>query len=171
MTGILYPGGLGLLRAGIGDRTCRWPSTRSARWPTRASRSTRPACARPSGRWWRVAFHAFAEQPWRLEGLDRARCASRPRAYIAAVDAGPRRPSAATRRCTAATWSRWCSPRTRRSSTPRTSRASPSPGTAAQLRERAEALAADGVDELAIQPGGDVADGLRRLAAALIPGR
>jgi hypothetical protein len=41
-------------------------------------------------------------------------------------------------------------------------------GTTAGLRERAAALAADGVDELAVQPGGDVADGLRRLAAALI---
>ena len=37
-------------------------------------------------------------------------------------------------------------------------------GTAAGLRARAEALAGDGVTELAIQPGGDVPSELRRLA-------
>ena len=41
-------------------------------------------------------------------------------------------------------------------------------GTAAQLRERAAALEADGVTELAIQPGGDVPAELRRLSAALL---
>ena len=41
-------------------------------------------------------------------------------------------------------------------------------GTAAGLRERAAALAADGVGELAIQPGGDVPAELRRLAGALL---
>jgi len=39
-------------------------------------------------------------------------------------------------------------------------------GTAAELADRVRALDADGVTELAIQPGGDVADELRRLAAA-----
>lgn len=41
-------------------------------------------------------------------------------------------------------------------------------GTADALRARAEAMAADGVTELAVQPGGDVPAGLRRLAAALL---
>jgi hypothetical protein len=40
--------------------------------------------------------------------------------------------------------------------------------TAPRLRERARALEADGVTELAVQPGGDVPDGLRRPARALI---
>ena len=41
-------------------------------------------------------------------------------------------------------------------------------GTASQLRERAATLQADGVTELAIQPGGDVPAELRRLSAALL---
>ena len=112
MTGILYPGGLALLRAGHRARTSPWSSTRSARWPTPASRSTRRACAPPSGPVVGVAFHAFAEQPWRLEGLpDALREAAR--AYIAAVDARLPGPSGATRSCTGATSWRWCCPRTR----------------------------------------------------------
>ena len=42
-----------------------------------------------------VAFHAFAEQPWRLEGLDPA-LRSQAEAYVAAVSAAYP-PSAATR--------------------------------------------------------------------------
>ncbi len=41
-------------------------------------------------------------------------------------------------------------------------------GTAEGLRERAARLAADGVTELAVQPGGDVPQELRRPAAALL---
>jgi hypothetical protein len=41
-------------------------------------------------------------------------------------------------------------------------------GTAQDLGERAEALGADGVTDLALQPGGDVPGELRRLADALI---
>jgi hypothetical protein len=41
-------------------------------------------------------------------------------------------------------------------------------GTAPELAERVHGLAADGVTELALQPGGDVADELRRLAAAFV---
>ena len=41
-------------------------------------------------------------------------------------------------------------------------------GTAEGLRERAARLAADGVTELAVQPGGDVSLELRRPVAALL---
>ena len=41
-------------------------------------------------------------------------------------------------------------------------------GTVAELRERAAALAEDGVTELAVQPGGDVPAEMRRLAGALL---
>ncbi|MND08409.1 hypothetical protein D3C83_309930 [compost metagenome] len=41
-------------------------------------------------------------------------------------------------------------------------------GTAGELAARAADLAAQGVTDLALQPGGDVPEGLRRLAAALI---
>ena len=69
MTGVFYPGGLGLLRAAIGPglplvvhavgavadegEPLDSPRLRAAVGPVVA-----------------VAFHAFAEQPWRLEGLD-----------------------------------------------------------------------------------------------------
>ena len=115
-----------------------------------------------------VAFHAFAEQPWRLEGLPDA-LRERARAYIDAVDAAHGGPSGGTRRCTAGHLVEVVLPAGRGRDRRRArSRRCPSPAPPAQLRERAEALAADGVDELAVQPGGDVPDGLRRLAAALI---
>ena len=113
-----------------------------------------------------VAFHAFAEQPWRLDGLDPAlrREASR---YVAAVGAeipaGRRHQELHRGHLTevvleadrnvlsAANIDRFalC-------------------GTATELRARVGAMAADGVTEVALQPGGDVPEGLRRLAAALI---
>ena len=85
MTGIFYPGGLGLLRRGIGPdlplavhavgavadegEPLDSPRLRAAVGPVVA-----------------VAFHAFAEQPWRLEGLDPA-LRSQAEAYVAAVSA------------------------------------------------------------------------------------
>jgi alkanesulfonate monooxygenase SsuD/methylene tetrahydromethanopterin reductase-like flavin-dependent oxidoreductase (luciferase family) len=41
-------------------------------------------------------------------------------------------------------------------------------GTAAELRRRLAELSRDGVDEVLLQPGGDVPAELRRLAAALL---
>jgi 5,10-methylenetetrahydromethanopterin reductase len=69
MTGIFYPGGLGLVRAGIGDRIPLVVHAVGAvreddePWDSeRLKAAVGPVVA--------VAFHQFAEQPWRLEGLD-----------------------------------------------------------------------------------------------------
>jgi 5,10-methylenetetrahydromethanopterin reductase len=165
MTGIFYPGGLGRLRAGIGaglplvvhavaavadeGEPLDSPRLRAAVGPVVA-----------------VAFHAFAEQPWRLEGLDpalRARAERYLERIVAALPAGRRHQElhrghlvdvvheADGEVITADTIARFgfC-------------------GTAAELRERAEGLAREGVTELALQPGGDVPSELRRLASALI---
>jgi 5,10-methylenetetrahydromethanopterin reductase len=165
MTGIFYPGGLGLVRRGVGPdgplvahavaavadegEPLDSPRLRAAVGPVVA-----------------VAFHAFAEQPWRLEGLDpalRARAERYLERIVAALPAGRRHQElhrgnlvdvvheADGEVITADTIARFgfC-------------------GTAAELRERAEGLAREGVTELALQPGGDVPSELRRLASALI---
>jgi len=69
MTGIFYPGGLGLVRAGVGDRIPLVVHAVGAvreddePWDSeRLKAAVGPVVA--------VAFHQFAEQPWRLEGLD-----------------------------------------------------------------------------------------------------
>jgi 5,10-methylenetetrahydromethanopterin reductase len=165
MTGVFYPGGLALVRAALGPglplvvhavgavagegEPLDSPRLRAAVGPVVA-----------------VAFHAFAEQPWRLAGLDPA-LREEAAAYVAAVTAAlpPERRHQELHRghlveltlpqdeavVTAANVARFSLT-----------------GTAAQLRERAAAMAADGVTELAIQPGGDVPAELRRLAAALL---
>jgi 5,10-methylenetetrahydromethanopterin reductase len=165
MTGIFYPGGLRLLRAGIGPdlplvvhavgavaeggEPLDSPRLRAAVGPVVA-----------------VAFHAFAEQPWRLDGLEpslRRQAADYVAAVSAALPAGRRHqelhrghlvelalPEDETV-VTAANVARFSLT-----------------GTAAELRERAAAIAADGVTELAVQPGGDVPAELRRLARALL---
>lgn len=113
-----------------------------------------------------VAFHAFAEQPWRLEGLDPA-LRARAREYIAAVSAAypPERRHQVLHRGHLVELTL---PEDDAVVTPDTVAALSFTGTAARLRARAEALAADGVTELAVQPGGDVPSELRRLASALI---
>ncbi len=165
MTGIFYPGGLALLRAAIGPglplvvhavgavadegEPLDSPRLRAAVGPVVA-----------------VAFHAFAEQPWRLEGLDPALRAQAER-YLDEVAAAlpPERRHQELHRghlveltlaqdatvVTAANVARFSFT-----------------GTAAELRARAAALEADGVTELAVQPGGDVPAELRRLAGALL---
>ena len=165
VTGIFYPGGLGRLREGIGTglplvvhavsavadpgESLDGPRLRAAVGPVVA-----------------VAFHAFAEQPWRLEGLD-PDLRAQAQAYVAAVTAAypPERRHQHLHRghlselvlpedgpiVTAANVARFSFT-----------------GTAGDLRARAESLAADGVTELAVQPGGDVPAELRRLAGALL---
>jgi 5,10-methylenetetrahydromethanopterin reductase len=165
MTGILYPGGLHLLRAGIGEGitlTVHAVGAVAGDGEALDSPRLRAAVGPVVG----VAFHAFAEQPWRLEGLPDA-LRERARAYIDAVEAahgGPRRHQALHRGHLVEV----VLPQDEAVIDAGTIAAMSFTGTAAQLRERAEGLAADGVDELAVQPGGDVPDGLRRLAAALI---
>jgi 5,10-methylenetetrahydromethanopterin reductase len=165
MTGIFYPGGLGRLRAGIGaglplvvhavaavadeGEPLDSPRLRAAVGPVVA-----------------VAFHAFAEQPWRLDGLDpalRAQAAD----YVAAVAAAhpsARRHQALHRGHLVELTLPQDEPVITAANVARFSLT----GTVAELRERAAALAADGVTELAVQPGGDVPAELRRLAAALV---
>ncbi len=165
MTGVFSPGGLARVRAAIGPgpplvvhavgavadegEPLDSPRLRAAVGPVVA-----------------VAFHAFAEQPWRMEGLDPELRGQAARYVAAVAEALPaeRRHQELHRGhlielvlpqdeavVTAANVARFSFT-----------------GTAAELRERAAALAADGVTELAIQPGGDVPAELRRLAAALL---
>jgi 5,10-methylenetetrahydromethanopterin reductase len=165
MTGILYPGGLARLRAGIGpDLPLAVHAVGAVADPGEPLDSPRLRAA--VGPVVAVAFHAFAEQPWRLEGLPPALQAEA-RAYISAVEAAhpaDRRHQVLHRGHLV----RLTLPQDDAVVTAANVAAMSFTGTARDLRERAEALAADGVTELAVQPGGDVPDGLRRLAAALI---
>jgi 5,10-methylenetetrahydromethanopterin reductase len=166
MTGIYYPGGLARLREGIGDALpLAVHAVGAVAEPGEPLDSPRLRAA--VGPVVAVAFHAFAEQPWRLAGLDRE-LRARAEAYLAAIEAAyprERRHQQLHRGhlielvlpedrdlVDAATIARFafCAE-------------------AGELRERARAMAADGVDELAIQPGGDVPAELRRLAGALLP--
>jgi 5,10-methylenetetrahydromethanopterin reductase len=165
MTGIFYPGGLARLRDGIGaglplvvhavgavadeGEPLDSPRLRAAVGPVVA-----------------VAFHAFAEQPWRLEGLDPA-LRAQAEGYLAAVSAAypaDRRHQVLHRGHLMELTLPEDEPLVTAENVARFSFT----GTAGELRARAEALAADGVTELAVQPGGDVPDGLRRLASALL---
>jgi 5,10-methylenetetrahydromethanopterin reductase len=112
-----------------------------------------------------VAFHAFAEQPWRLDGLDGSLREEAER-YLAAVG----RALPAERRHQELHRGHLVQvllPEDRPLVTPANVARFAFCGTASELRARAAAMAADGVTELAVQPGGDVPRELRRLAAAL----
>lgn len=165
MTGIFYPGGLGRLVAAVGrQRPVVVHAVGAVAEPGEPLDDPRLAAA--VGPVVAVAFHAFCEQPWRREGLD-ADLRSQVDAYVADIDCEIPRElrhqelhrghlvevvhAADRRMVTAANIARFSFT-----------------GTAGELRERAAALAADGVSELAIQPGGDIPSELRRLAAALI---
>jgi len=163
MTGIFYPGGLGLVRAGVGDRIPLVVHAVGAvreddePWDSeRLKAAVGPVVA--------VAFHQFAEQPWRLEGLDPELRASA-EAYLDRID----RDLETARRHQELHRGHLVEivlDADRELVTPEHIRRFSVTGTAAELAERVRALDADGVTELAIQPGGDVADELRRLAAA-----
>ena len=85
MTGILYPGGLASLREAIGaDIPLVVHAVGSVADEGEALDSPRLRAA--VGPVVAVAFHAFAEQPWRLEGLDPA-LQAQAADYIAAVTA------------------------------------------------------------------------------------
>lgn len=165
MTGIFYPGGVGLVRAALGHGLPLVVHAVGA-VATEGEPLDSPRLRAAVGPVVAVAFHAFAEQPWRLEGLDPA-LRDQAAAYVAAVSAAlpsERRHQGLHRGhlveltlpqdeavVTAANVARFSLT-----------------GTAEELRERAASLAADGVTELAVQPGGDVPSELRRLAAALL---
>jgi hypothetical protein len=114
-----------------------------------------------------VAFHAFAEQPWRLENTDPGLREQAER-YIAAVSAAfPERRYQQLHRGHLV---EIVHPQDREVATAANIARFSFTGTAAALRERAQGLAADGVSELAVQPGGDIPAELERLAGALIDG-
>ena len=166
MTGILYPGGLALLREGVGpDLPLVVHAVGAVADPGEPLDSPRLRAA--VGPVVAVAFHAFAEQPWRLEGLDPA-LQAQARAYIAAVAAAypaERRHQHLHRGHLVAL----TLPEDDAIVTGANIVALSFTGTAEALRERAARLAGDGVTELAVQPGGDIPAELRRLAAALLP--
>ena len=168
MTGILYPGGLARLRECIGpDLPLVVHAVGAVADPGEPLDSPRLRAA--VGPVVAVAFHAFAEQPWRLEGLDPA-LQERARAYIAAVTAAypaERRHQFLHRGHLV----ELTLPEDEGVVGAASIAAMSFTGTAQTLRERAHALARDGVTELAVQPGGDVPGELRRLASALLDGR
>jgi 5,10-methylenetetrahydromethanopterin reductase len=165
MTGILYPGGLASLRDAVGPSIpLVVHAVGAVADPGEPLDSPRLRAA--VGPVVGVAFHAFAEQPWRLEGLDPA-LQRRATAYIAAIDAAypaERRHQHLHRGHLV----ELVLPEDEALLTPEAIGALSFTGSAEQLRERAEGLARDGVTELAVQPGGDIPAELRRLAAALI---
>ena len=164
MTGVFYPGGLGLVREGVGPdiplvvhavgavaeegEPLDSPRLRAAVGPVVA-----------------VAFHAFCEQPWRLEGLDpglRSQAEEYIRGVTAALPAARRHQELHRGHL-----SEVVLPQDAAVVTAETIGRFGFCGTAADLRARLEQMERDGVTELAIQPGGDIPAELRRIAEAL----
>ena len=164
MTGVFYPGGLGLVRQGVGPdlplvvhavgavaeegEPLDSPRLRAAVGPVVA-----------------VAFHAFCEQPWRLEGLEpglRSVAEEYIREVTAAVPAARRHQELHRGHL-----SEVVLPQDAAVVTAETIGRFGFCGTAADLRARLEQMERDGVTELAIQPGGDIPAELRRIAEAL----
>lgn len=167
MTGVFHPLGLASVRAGVGpDLPLVVHAVGAVRAPDEPWDSPRLAAA--VGPVVAVAFHMFAEQPWRMEGLDPA-LRSEAEAYVADVRAAldPARRHQDLHR---GHLMRVELPQDAARVRAETIRRFSFTGTSEELRARAAAMDADGVTELAVQPGGDVPDGLRRLAAALLPG-
>jgi len=165
ITGILHPGGVGAVRAGIGpDLPLAVHAVAAVAEPGEPLTSPRLLAA--VGPVVGVGFHAFAEQPWRLSGLDDD-LREQAEAYVAAIERAlprERRHQELHRGHLVEVVLDADRPLLTAENVARFALC----GTEAELRERAAALAAEGVDELAVQPGGDVPGELRRLAAALI---
>jgi 5,10-methylenetetrahydromethanopterin reductase len=165
MTGIFYPGGLARVREGIGpELPLTVHAVGAVARPGEALDGPRLRAA--VGPVVAVAFHAFAEQPWRLEGLD-PDLRAQARAYVDAVrDAYPaeRRHQHLHRGHLVEVVLPQDGPLLTAENIARFSFT----GTAPELRTHAAALAADGVQELAIQPAGDVPAAMRALADALL---
>lgn len=165
LTGIFYPGGLGELVSGLGrEMPVTVHAVGAVADPGEPLDSPRLTAA--VGPVVAVAFHAFAEQPWRMEGLPpdlRAQAED----YVARISAalpGDRR----YQQLHQGHLVEIVLPEDRAILTPENVARFSFTGTATDLRERARALAADGVTELAVQPGGDIPRELGRLAEALI---
>jgi 5,10-methylenetetrahydromethanopterin reductase len=165
MTGLFLPGGFRGLRAAIGPDAALvvhavgavaeegepldGPRLRSAVGPVVA-----------------VAFHAFCEQPWRLSGLDDGLRDEAGR-YVASVERAL--PSARRHQeLHRGHLVELVLPEDDAVVRDENVRRFAFCDTREELRARAEGLAAEGVDELAVQPGGDVPAELERLAEALL---
>ena len=162
MTGVYYPGGLSLIREAIGPQM---PMVVHAVGTVSADQEplTSPRITAAVGPVIGVAFHAFAEQPWRLDGLDPATRAQA-EAYIARVEAtvNPEvRHQELHRGHLVDLVHNFDSDIVTEDNVRRFSFT----GTAVELRARIAGMERDGVTELAIQPGGDIPEELRRLAA------
>lgn len=165
MTGLFLPGGFAELRAALGPdaplvvhavgavaddgEPLDGPRLRAAVGPVVA-----------------VAFHAFCEQPWRLAGLD-AGLREEAGRYVASVEQAlpPARRHQELHRGHLVELVLTEDDAVVRDENVRRFALC---GTAGELRARALGLAAEGVDELAVQPGGDVPSELERLAEALL---
>jgi 5,10-methylenetetrahydromethanopterin reductase len=165
MTGIFYPGGLGLVREALGPDLPMVVHTVGSVAETGEPLDS-PRIAAAVGPVVGVAFHAFAEQPWRIEGLGpELRAAAED--YIARVNArlpAERRHQELHRGHLV----ELTLPEDGDLATPENIRRFSLTGTADELRERLAELERDGVDEIAIQPGGDIPNELQRLASALL---
>ncbi len=165
MTGIFSPGGLDLVREAIGPDL---PLSVHAVGAVRADGEPldSPRLVASVGPVVAVAFHAFAEQPWRLEGLP-ADLRDEAERYIARVKTrlDPTRRHQDLHRGHLV---RLELPEDRDRVTPANVARFSLTGTVTELRERADGLARDGVTELCIQPGGDMPVEMRRLAGALV---
>ena len=165
LTGIFYPDGLAALVAGLGREM---PVTVHAVGAVadvgepldspRLTAAVGPVVA--------VAFHAFAEQPWRMEGLP-PDLRAQAEAYVESIGRalpGDRRYQHLHRGHLVEI----VLPEDRAILTPENIARFSFTGTADELRRRAGELARDGITELAVQPGGDIPVELGRLAEALI---
>lgn len=164
MTGVFYPGGLGLVRDGVGpDIPLVVHAVGAVAEPGEPLDSPRLAAA--VGPVVAVAFHAFCEQPWRLDGLDsglRAQAEAYIRQVNAALPAERRHQELHRGHLTEIVL-----PQDAAVVTADTIARFGFCGTASDLRARMDQMAVDGVTELAIQPGGDIPAELRRIAEAL----
>ena len=165
MTGIFHPGGLARLREGIGTDIPLVVHAVGA-VADEGEPLDSPRLAAAVGPVVAVAFHAFAEQPWRLEGLD-PDLRAHAEAYIRAI-AGALPRERRHQELHRGHLVELVLPQDRPLVTPANITRFSFTGTPGDLGRRAEELAADGVTELSVQPGGDVPGGLRRLAAALL---
>ncbi len=165
ITGIFYPGGLHLVREGVGPDIPLMVHAVGAVAEDGEPLDS-PRLARAVGPVVAVALHQFAEQPWRMDGLDPELRAD-VEAYVAAVrDRLP--PDRAHLELHRGHLVEVVLPEDRARIREDYVRRFSFCGTADELRARADELVRAGVDELAVQPGGDIPDELRRLAEALI---
>jgi hypothetical protein len=165
-TGVLSPGGVGLVRERVGpDIPLLEHAVGIVRDPDEAWHSPRLRAA--VGPVVAVAFRQCAEQPWRQEGLDPG-LHVRAAAYLERVD----RDRPPVRRHLDLHRGHLVGielDADRERVTPGHIRRVSMTATTDELAAHIHGPAADGMTELAVQPGGDVADELLRLASAPRP--